>query len=289
MKIITGKLHPPERVVVYGPSGVGKTSFACGVDWPSSSPRADVLALDYENGLNEIGPRRSPGAMSWTESMALMRDACTSAGEHRCVVIDTIDRLEDQATQLVCLEGKKKSLADFGYGDGFEALATKWREFLFLLESAREKNRSVILVAHVQQKPQDDPTIGKYDKYVAALQKRCWGSTHRWADAVLFVDYERGLVDGRAVMTGQRNLYTQAGSGFDAKNRWGLPPAMPLSWGVFAREKARRLRESQEIIDAIRFLAKGDDASKAEEFLKSAGTDVARLCSIETALLKKAG
>jgi hypothetical protein len=289
MKIITGKLYPPERIVVYGPSGCGKSSFACGVDWPASAPRADVLALDYENGLDQIGASRVRGGATWDESMALMREASTGAGDHKCIVIDTIDRLEDQATKLVCQEGKKKSLADFGFGDGYEALVTKWREMLFLLESAREKQRAVILLAHVQQRPQDDPTIGKYDKYVAALQKRCWGATHRWADAVLFVDYERGLVDGRAVMTGQRNLYAVAGSGFDAKNRWGLPAAMPLSWGIFAKEKARRLRESQEIIDAIRALAKGDDAAKAEEFLKSAGTDVARLCSIETALLKKAG
>jgi len=287
MNITRGKAHPAPRIVVYGPSGVGKSSFACGVDHPSTTPRGDVLALDYEHGLDEIGPARVKGPSSWTESLSLVREACTGPGDHTCVVIDTIDRLEDQATQLVCLEGKKKALSDFGYGDGFEALATKWRELLFLLESARERCRAVILVAHVQQKIQDDPTIGKYDKYVAALQKRCWGSTHRWADAVLFADYERGLFEGRAVMSGARVLYTQAGTGYDAKNRWGLPAAMPLSWGAFDRERASRLRPVEEIVASIKRLARGDDVAKAESYVKDAGTDAGRLVSIESALLKK--
>ncbi len=289
MNITRGKSHPAPRIVVYGPSGVGKSSFACGVDHPSTTPRGDVLALDYEHGLDEIGPARVLGPSSWTESLSLVREACTGPGEHTCVAIDTIDRLEDQATQLVCLERKKKALSDFGYGDGFEALATKWRELLFLLESAREKGRAVILVAHVQQKIQDDPTIGKYDKYVASLQKRCWGATHRWADAVLFADYERGLFEGRAVMSGARVLYTQAGTGYDAKNRWGLPAAMPLSWSAFEGERVRRLREPKDIVAAIRSIAKGELQAKAEDFIRDAGDDASRLISIETALIKKVG
>jgi hypothetical protein len=288
MNITRGKTHPAPRVVVYGPSGVGKSSFACGVDHPSTSPRKDVVAIDYESGLDEIGVARVRGPDGWEESLKLVREACAGQGDYTTIAIDTIDRLEEQATRLVCTEGKKKSLADFGYGDGFEALVTKWRELLFVLESAREKQRTVILVAHVQQKPQDDPRIGKYDKYVAAMQKRCWGATHRWADAVLFADYERGLHEGRAIMTGTRELHTCAGTGFDAKNRWGLPPVLPLSWAAFDRERVRRLRSTDEVKASIVSLIRADDdASKLNEHLTAAGDDVSRLCVIETALLKK--
>jgi hypothetical protein len=289
MQIIRGVHHPPARIVIYGPSGCGKSTFACG---GYGSIRDDVLALDYEQGLDEIGVDRVPGAASWNDSLALIREACTASGPWRTVIVDTIDRLEDQAALEVCREGKKKTLADFGYGDGYEAVAAKWRELLFLLESARAHGREVILVAHVQSKIQDDPMLGKYDKFIAALSKRCWGATHRWADAVLFAQYEQGLIEGRAIMTGARTLYTSAGTGYDAKNRWGLPIALPLSWTAFAEARASLARSAEEVRASIRAIAsdpKATDAIRttAEKYITEAGEDVPRLVATETALKKK--
>ncbi len=285
MNIIRGIKHPPARMVVFGPSGVGKSTFAC------AAP--GVLALDYEQGLDEIGPARATGASSWQASLALVREACSGAGDHQTVVVDTIDRLEDQATDEVCRIGVKgESMPDlgaFGYGDGFEALLAKWRELLFVLESAREKGRQVILVAHVQSKIQDDPMLGNYSKFIAALSKRCWGATHRWADAVLFAQYEQGMIDGRVVMTGERILRTVAGSGYDAKNRWGLPPVLPLSWSAFDAARVSASRTADEVIASIRLTATAETIAQAEDYISKAGGDVPRLVSIETALKKKIG
>ena len=283
MNVIKGKAHPPARIVVFGPPGVGKSTFACGA--------SNVLALDYEDGLSEIGPDRVKGPSTWEESLSLVREACAGAGDHRTVVVDTIDRLEDQAALEVCRIGVKgqsmPDLAAFGYGDGYEAVATKWRELLFILESARPKGREVILVAHVQHKTQDDPMLGKYDKFIAALSKRCWGATHRWSDAVLFAQYEAGLIQGMAIMTAARTLYTSAGTGYDAKNRWGLPRAMPLSWEEFSKARTSLSRSPDDVRDSIRTLVTSETKEKAEGFMKEAGEDVPRLVGIETALKKK--
>jgi len=283
MKIIRGVTHPPARIVVFGPSGVGKSTFAC------AAPGA--LALDYEQGLNGIGPARVTGAETWSESLALVKEACAGAGDHQTVVVDTLDRLEDQATDEVCRVGVKgkamPDLASFGYGDGYEALLTKWRELLFALESARAKNREVILVAHVQSKIHEDPMLGNYSKFIAALQKRCWGVTHRWADAVLFAQYEQGMVENRVVMTGERVLRTVAGSGYDAKNRWGLPPVLPLSWSAFDAARRAVQRTADEVRACIRSLTTASTAEKAEGFIRDAGEDVPRLVAVETALKKK--
>jgi hypothetical protein len=285
MNIVRGIKHPPARIVIFGPSGVGKSTFACGAD--------SVLALDYEHGLDEIGPARVEGATTWEGSLSLVREACVGAGEHTTVVVDTLDRLEDQATEHVCRVGVKgKPMADlgaFGYGDGYEALCAKWRELLFVLESARPKGREVILVAHVQNKTENDPMLGSYGKYIAALTKRCWGATHRWADAVLFAQYEQGLVDGRAVLTGERILRTVAGSGYDAKNRWGLPSVLPLSWSAFQAARASLQRSPDEVISAIRALATPETKEKAEGFIEKAGRDVPALVRVEEALKKKVG
>jgi len=279
VNVIKGRTFPPDRTVIYGPPGVGKSTFAC------SGP--GVLALDYEYGLEHIGPDRVRGAESWPKTLELVREACLSEGGHTKVVVDTLDRLEDQATMAVCADGKKKALSDFGYGDGFEALLTKWRELLLILEVAREKGREVILVCHVQQKTQDDPTIGSYSKYIAALSKRCWGATHRWADNVLFANYECGLVEGRAVMTGQRLAYTQAGTGYDAKNRWNLPHSIPLRWDAFDTARRSSSRPADSIRASIRSLTTTDTAEKAEAYIAEAGEDITKLIKIENALKGK--
>lgn len=285
MNITRGVRHPPARMVVFGPSGVGKSTFAC------SAP--GVLALDYEQGLDEIGPARVAGASTWDGSLALVREACSGPGEHSTVVVDTLDRIEDQATEHVCKVGVKgKPMADlgaFGYGDGYEALCAKWRELLFVLEGARQKGREVILVAHVQNKTENDPQLGSYGKYIAALTKRCWGATHRWADAVLFAQYEQGLVDGRAVLTGERILRTVAGSGYDAKNRWQIDPVLPLSWVAFDAARKEMQRTPDEVKASIAGLVTDETKVKADEFVRNAGQDVRALVLIERALRKKVG
>lgn len=290
MNITRGRTHPPARRVIYGPPGVGKSTFACKSE-PHVEPNPRVLAVDYESGLDEIGVARVEGPATWDESLALLRQVCAGPGDWDTVVIDTVDRLEDQATKLVCQIGKKgKPLADlgeFGYGDGFEALATRWREMLFILESARAHGRSVHLVAHVQSKTHDDPMIGSYSRFIAQLQKRCWGATHRWADAVLFAAYEQGRVNDLVVMTGVRVLHTVSGSGFEAKHRPNITPVLPLSWKAYEEDVLRYSRTSEDVRVSIRTLAKNGHAEKAEGFIRDAGDSLARLISIENALRKK--
>jgi hypothetical protein len=129
--------------------------------------------------------------------------------------------------------------------------------------------------------------LGSYGKWIAALTKRCWGATHRWADAVLFAQYEQGLVDGRVVLTGERILRTVAGSGYDAKNRWNLPSVLPLSWDAFDVARRSTQRSADEVIASIRALATPETKEKAEGFITKAGQDVPALCRVEEALKKK--
>ena len=287
LSITKGRTSPAPRRVIFGPSGVGKSTFAC------AEPGA--LAIDYENGLNHIGVDRVDGAKDWPSSLALLREACTGPGDYRAIVVDTVDRLEDQAAQFICqvqgVDGKKKaSLADYGYGDGYAALETKWRELLFVLEGARAHNRSVTLVAHVQSATEKDPTMGDFRKFIAAIHKKCWSVTHRWADAVLFATYESGLVEGRAILSGARILHTVAGSGYDAKHRPNISSPLPLGWDAYSAAVSAANRGAEEVLASICKTGEMVDREtwkKAEEFIAKAGGDVLQLVKIESALLKK--
>ena len=280
MKVIRGKATVAGRTLVYGPPGVGKSTLAC------SAPGA--LALDYEHGLNEIGPDRVDGAESWPDSLALVREACAVQGG--ALAIDTIDSIEDQAIKMLCKKAGKESLSDFGYGKGDDALLMVWRELLAVLETARANGREVILVAHVQSKDHKDPMLGSYAKNIAQLRQKTWGATHRWCDNVLFLSHEAGLTpDGRAVMTGRRVLYTQAGSGFDAKNRWGLPAMIDLTGRNWSSVVASRRSPSaiRVAIEAATSLLDAPTQTRVMADMVSAKDDVETLLAIETAVKEK--
>lgn len=286
LSIIKGKTNPSPRRVIAGPPGVGKSSFAC------AEPR--VIAIDNEDGLHHIGVDRVVGADNWLASLALVREACEGPGDHLGVVVDTIDKLEGQAAKYICAKGidgkRKDTLADYGYQDGFKALAQVWRELLFALEGARAKGRSVTLVSHVQRVKVNDPTIGEYSEWIAAIHKDCWSTTHQWADAVLFAQYEQGLVEGRAIMTGNRILHTQAITGFRAKHRPNIAPVLPLSWEAYAAAVSASQRTAEEVLESIRTMALVADEetqAKAEGFIEKAAGDVLQLAKVEAAMRKK--
>ena len=290
MNITRGVIQVPPRGVIYGPPGLGKTSWACGCEHPRRVAYADVLLLSYEGGSNQIDfPESGPGGRvdgegTWDASLRLVDGACSGPGDWRSVVIDTADALEAQAIEAVCARGKKASLADFAYGDGFEALLARWRELLHALEGARAKGRAVWLVCHSTVRRHPDPMIGEHERIIPALAKKSWSATHQWADAVLFGNYEMGIVEKRPTLTGQRLLYTTAGSGFEAKNRWSLPSVMPLSRAGFETAISSSSRTLDEVRASIRALAPaGPDI---ENYLTKTD-DIRSLIATETALRKK--
>lgn len=280
LQIIRGRTFGPMRRVVFGPPGVGKSSF-------SATPK--VIALDCERGLDHIGCDRVPWAPTFDGNLALIREMCIGAGAWDTVMLDTADALEQQAAKEICAKEKKLSLADFGWGDGFHMVAARWRELLFILEGAKAKNRSVHLVGHVTTATIKDPTLPKdHSKQIASLTKHSWGATHQWADAVLFADYARGMVEGRAIMTGERLLRTVAGTGYDAKHRPNIAPELPLSWKAYEREFKRYERQAKDIVDRILSLTTTPELrAKAEAYVRDAGEDVEKLVRIEVNLETK--
>ena len=250
MKIIKGKTFGPRRVVAYGPPGVGKSTFACKAE-KDGPPSPGVLVLDWERGLEHIGPNRVEGPRTWSACLSLSQEACESKGDWDTVVIDTADALEKILIAETCVKMKKFSVTE-GFG-GVEAVGMRWRELLNILELARAKGRSVHIVAHVDTVNVKDPTMPKdYRKYIGSLTKFSWLETLRWADAVMFADYDHGVVDGRSVSLGTRSLRTVEGTGYDAKHRPNIAATLPLSWAAYEREFKRYDRTAAQILESIR-------------------------------------
>lgn len=219
-----------------------------------------------------------------------MRAISSDPSGYKALAVDTVDPLEEACARHVCEMHRKSSLAEFGYGAGYEALANEWRNVLLAWDACRAKGMAVVLLGHSVVRTVQDPTLGSYDSFTAQLQKKTWAMTSRWCDVVGFANFDAAIVgdERRAIVTGERVLHTTRGSGFEAKNRYGLPAKMPLSWSALEAAIAAGQVGADELRERITKLAAGTEhEAKAATYLADAGDDVVRLQAIEVALTKK--
>ena len=109
-EIISGIVKSAQKVVVYGPEGIGKSTFA--------SQFPDPLFIDTEGSTKKLGVNRYPKPTSWEMLNNEVRDVITSKN-CKTLVIDTIDWAEQLCLRSICDRYQKKGIEDFGYGIGY--------------------------------------------------------------------------------------------------------------------------------------------------------------------------
>nr|DAG83155.1 MAG TPA: AAA domain protein [Caudoviricetes sp.] len=243
--IQSGRENKPPRIMIYGSEGVGKSTFG------ASAPNA--IFIQTEDGLGEINCRKFPLANSISEVIAELTALRDEPHDFQTVVIDSADWLERLIFDEVCREFGVRSIekADGGYGKGYTHALTHWRKVINLLQELRDKRgMMVIIVAHAKVERFEDPENAAYDRYTPRLHKHAASLIAEWVDAVLFANKKfRVAKDGndRAVATpigadgGERIIRTVGSPACIAKNRFGLPSEIPLSWAAFitAYQKAQ--------------------------------------------------
>ena len=98
-QITRGLIVKPQKVVVYGPEGIGKTTFAA--DFP------DPLFIDTEGSTNVYDVARLPAPTSWTMLMDEVREVIKNPTCCKTLVIDTIDWAEQLCVAHVCAKNGK--------------------------------------------------------------------------------------------------------------------------------------------------------------------------------------
>ena len=118
--VVSSKKFPPQKVVVYGVPGVGKTSFAA--TWP------DPILLRTEDGAGALDVPTFPQVAS---AIADMREALNALinGKHnfKTLILDSLDWAEPFVWKEVCREGGKANIEDFGFGKGYIKVDDKWK------------------------------------------------------------------------------------------------------------------------------------------------------------------
>ena len=239
--IQTGRENRPPRLMVYGQEGVGKSTLG------ASAP--DAIFIQTEDGLGEINCHKFPLAKSFDEVLAELTALRDEDHKYKTVVIDSADWLERLIWDRVCSDFGVRSIekADGGYGKGYVHAVGYWRTVVSMLDELRNKRGMiVIIIAHSKVERFEDPENTAYDRYAPRLHKAATGLLCEWADAVMFATKrfrvnkenagfagERGIAAPIGSNGGERILRTVGGPACIAKNRFGLPGEIPLSWDAF--------------------------------------------------------
>jgi len=226
-----GDARPP-RLLTYGVAGVGKTLFATSAPWP--------VVVQTEDGLGTIGAFTFGVLRSFDAVMEALRCLCTEEHDFETLVVDSLDWLEPLIWQHTAQTHNQPDIEAFGYGKGYLAALDTWRRFLDGVNALRdERGMGVILIAHAEIRRFDSPETEPYDRYQPKLHRSASALVQEHVDAVLFANYRVSTLKSdvgfnkkvvRGVSGGDRLLHTVERPAFLAKNRFGLPETLPLSW-----------------------------------------------------------
>ena len=223
-----GKSLGPWRILLYGVEGIGKTTFAAATPSP--------IFLGAEDGSGHLDVARFPSPGSWGDVRAAVETLVREKHDYRTLVVDTVDWAEPLLWEFICARDKKANVEDYGYGKGYQVALDEWRVLLAQLERLRGVGVNVLLLGHTHLKPFKNPEGDDFDRYELKLHLKAGGLLKEWSDAVLFANHETfAKKDERTkrvkgVSTGARWLYTTRTAAYDAKNRFGFPEMLPLSW-----------------------------------------------------------
>lgn len=216
------------KVVVYGPEGIGKTTFANNFPQP--------IYIDTEGSTNFIDSQKLPDPTSWTMLLEELEYLKSTSGIARTIVIDTMDWAENLAKQHLMAKNNWDAIDASSYGTRYVALADEIGKLLNKLSELVELNYNVVLLAHSETKKHELPDeLGAFDRYVLKLERRDASLVKEWADMILFANFKTTVItdsktNSKKATGGQRVMYTTHKPTWDAKNRLGLADELSFDY-----------------------------------------------------------
>jgi hypothetical protein len=205
--------------IVYGPPGVGKTTFGASTGG---------LIVDTENGTAHVRCDRTPYLPDWQTIQQWLDSLAAGGHDYGAIVIDSVDWLLRRAEEHVAgvdgsTTGMRQTLnrAQGGYGNGKQVLKNYVYQYLLpTLDALVNAGVAVILLAHSTRREITTIDGITCEKSAPEIHPDLANTMIEWSDFV-----------GAARMTGEeRELILQETNQLLAKNRYRIHDPLPLSW-----------------------------------------------------------
>jgi len=229
----------PLKLVIYGPSGVGKTSFC------AQFPKPGFIIDPQEEGirtLSEFGLVPEPvfieSASTFEDTLSICGDIAAGEYDIQTAVFDSITGFEKLCFIHHCEEyfdGDWSTEGFYSYQKGpKQAAKTDWPRLLDACEDIRAAGINVLFIGHSRTKPYNNPEGADYDRFICYCDPEVWSTVHRWAQGVFFYNYlvELDLSKKKGPRTKAKQegegriLYTDWAPAYDAKNWFNLDPVI---------------------------------------------------------------
>jgi hypothetical protein len=234
----------PNRYIIHATEKWGKTTF--GAHFPSpvfveSRGETGLETLIDAGRLPEVP--HFPECQTWPELLSAVETLTTEEHAYKTLVIDTLNGAEKLCHEEVCRRDFGNDWTDrgfMGYMRGYEVACNDWRQLLIALDDLREQRRmTVVCLVHTKVKTFKNPDGPDFDRYAPDMHDKTWGLSHKWADVILFGNFETFVqmaqkrdennITKKGKGVGQtRMLYTERHAAYDAGNRLGLSSEIPM-------------------------------------------------------------
>lgn len=227
-----------QKIVAYGPGGVGKTELCSLLHRLGIKP----LFLDVGSGSGFLDVERIDDIRTFEELRSALHDDSLWSG-FGAVVIDDLTKAEELATDWVVRNVAHskgypiKSIEDYGWGEGYTHVYEAFLLLLGDLDAHIRKGRHVLCVCHECTANVPNPAGEDWIRFEPRLQSPKSGKAsirHRvkeWCDHLLFVGYDTFVnKDGKGTGSGTRTIYPVEMPTHWAKSR-SLDSPIPYSRG----------------------------------------------------------
>jgi hypothetical protein len=252
MNMTSGLISRAQRITIYGPHGIGKSTLA--------SQFPEPIFIDTEEGTSHLAVNRIL-AGDYTSLCQALDELRITDLPCQTVIVDTIDRVEGFLRAEVCREHRITGMEGLTYGKAWVFLSEKFAKFISRhLDPLIAAGIHVVIVGHSSIKRIQYPGLDGFDRWELRLYSNCANRLKEWSDAVLFLNFKTYVIDneGKPKGTGGkiRTIHTTHDATYDAKVRIDLHEGVPCAFEAIERllcdwERPARLSIQEEFAAAL--------------------------------------
>lgn len=222
MKVIKQATPTAPKLMIYGLSGVGKSTLA--------SKLKNPIFIDMEGGLNYMNVDRTPTLTKVEEFYTVLAELYNTAKdgkrEYDTIVVDSADWLVRKVVEKAAGIDKTKldetlNRSNGGYGNGKQVLENHIRtKLLPMLVLLNKQGYGICLIAHADRKTLMSSEGNDAEQITPKIDVNTMNVFVEWCDNVFYLKKD---------IAGERILVLESDDVALAKNRLGLTGEVKLS------------------------------------------------------------